>query len=141
MAFQEKSAWIMVVALLLGGAFYLNLVSSFSAAIGTLAPPLLPTVIVYTIILIVVAVIGHILIGIMTPREANEPLDERERRIFSKASSFSGYVLGLGVIVSLGHYLILQDGDLLFYSVFASLMIAQIAEYLCRIALYRFGAL
>lgn len=65
MPFQEKSAWIMSLALLLGGIFYFRVVVAMSSEIGEL------------------------------------------------------------------------DGNLFFYSVFASLMISQLVEYGMQIFLYR----
>ena len=79
MPFQEKSAWVMSVSLILGGAYYFGIVKTITAEIGQLAPPILPTVVLYTIILVVISVVGHIAISILTPREADAPLDEREK--------------------------------------------------------------
>lgn len=137
MPFQEKSAWVMSLSLLLGGMFYFSVVSNMTAEIGALAPPILPTVVLYTIILIAVAIIGHIAIAVLAPRDANAPLDEREKIIFHRASHLSGYLFGIGVVPSLGYYLFTHNGDILFYSVFASLMISQLSEYVFRILLYR----
>ena len=89
--------------------------------------------------LVVIAVIGHIVIGILTPREANAAPDERERLIIARAGHFSGYVLGAGVLSALAGYLLTYDGNLLFYGTFASLMLAQLAEYLLQIAGFRLG--
>lgn len=137
MAFQEKSAWIMAAALLLGGIFYFGTVASMSAAAGQLAPPILPLVAVYTVILVIIAIIGHIMIAIFAPKDANAPTDERERRIFDRAAHWSGYIFGIGVILALGLYLIFYDGNLLFYGAFASLMLSQLAEYVLQIVFYR----
>lgn len=137
MAFQEKSAWVMSISLLLGGIFYFGVVNEMTSEIGGLPPPILPTVVLYTIILIVVAIVGHIAIAVLAPRDANAPLDEREKTIFHRASHLSGYLLGAGIVPSLGYYLFTHDGDGFFYGVFASLMISQLAEYVFRILLYR----
>jgi len=137
MPFQEKSAWIMTLALLLGGAFYFMTVISMSSAMGRLASPNIPVVVVYTIILVLISILGHTLIALFSPKEANARIDEREKLIFVRASSISSYVFGFCVITALGYYLISNDGDFLFYSVFASLMLAQLIEYVVRIALYR----
>lgn len=137
MPFQQKSAWIMSVALVLGGLFYFGEVSQMSNEIGQLAPPVLPAVAAYTVLLVVIAVVGHIVIGVISPKEANAPLDERERKIFHWAGNVSSYVLGAGVVSALGHYLFFQNGDVLFYAVFASLMLCQLAEYVIQIVLYR----
>lgn len=137
MAFQEKSAWIMALALLVTGIFYFGVVASMSSAMGGLAPPNVPVLAVYTVLLAVLAIIGHIVIAIFAPKEANAPADERERRIFERAGHWSGYIFGCGVILSLGLYLVFYEGNLLFYGVFGSLMLSQLVEYLIQIVLYR----
>jgi hypothetical protein len=139
MAFQEKSAWVMSLSLLLGGVFYFGVVSSMSEDIGRLAPPILPVVAVYTAILIIVAVLGHIALAVFSPKDANASLDERERTIFYRAGHIAANVFGFGVLLSLGFYLFSSNGDALFYGIFASLMIGQLAEYAIRILLYRIG--
>ena len=137
MAFREISAWIMVLALLLGGAFYARAVAELSAGLGELAPPALPLVVVYTILLVAVAVVGHIAASVVAYRDAGAPADERDRRIATRASHLSSYVLGAGVVTSLGVYLLSPRGDLLFYLVFASLMLSNLAEYALQILFYR----
>jgi hypothetical protein len=72
-----------------------------------------------------------------SPKEANARLDERERKITQWAGNASSYVLATGIVLSLGLYLFSHDGDVLFYTAFASLMIGQLAEYVFLIALYR----
>jgi hypothetical protein len=137
MAFQEKSAWIMALALLATGIFYFSVVAAMSSAMGSLAPPNLPVLAFYTVLLTILAIIGHVAIAIFAPKDANAPTDERERRIFDRAAHWSGYTFGAGVILSLGLYLIFHDGNLLFYGVFGSLMLSQLAEYVFQIVLYR----
>jgi len=137
MPFHEKTAWIMTVALLLGGAFYVGEVVTVTSRELTLAAPSFRTVGVYTAILVTIAVIGHILIAAVAPREANGAVDERERRIFERAGHWAGVVMGFWILPSLGVYLFTGDGNLLFYMVFASLMVGQIAEYLLQIIFYR----
>ena len=137
MPFHEKSAWIMSVALLLGGVFYFGAVVSAWSESGQLMSPLFPLIVIYTVFLIVIAVVGHIVIAVLAPKDANAPVDERERQIFCRAGHYSSYVFAVGVLMSLGIYLISKSGDLLFYTVFASLMVAQIAEYFFQILFYR----
>jgi hypothetical protein len=137
MAFHEKSAWVMSCALVVGGVFYFGVVASISSEIGHLVPPILPLVAVYTAVLLAVAIAGHVVIALMAPKEAGAPLDERERELTVRASHQSGMVFGVGVILSLGFYLVSYDGNVLFYSVFGSLMVSQLAEYGLQILLYR----
>lgn len=137
MAFHEKSAWIMTFILLLVGLAYFYIVAVAGSEPGQLAQPMAPRVIVYTICLVVLSVVGHTAIAIMAPRDANAPLDERERTIVDRAGHYSSYVVAIGIVLSLGLYMLSHDGDLLFYTVFASLMIGQIMEYAFQILLYR----
>lgn len=137
MAFREKSAWIMVAALLVSGALYGQAVLSLSADLGGLVPPTLPLVVAYTIVLVGIAVAGHVVAGISAYREADGAMDERERRIVERAAHLSSYVLGAGVVLALGLYLFTQQGHLLFYLVFASLMLSNLAEYAVQIMLFR----
>jgi pilus assembly protein TadC len=87
----------------------------------------------------VIAILGHIVAAAMKPREANSEPDERERLIVVHAGHLSSYILGVGVLLSLGMYLIGFGGNALFYGVFGSLMLAQLGEYLLRIYFYRRG--
>ena len=137
MPFREKSAWIMFFVLLSGGVFYFRAVASMSAGLEELAQPNLRLVIVFTTALVILAGVGHIVTAVFAPKEANGAVDERERRIFDRAGHLAGYVFGFGVVPSLGIYLFTQDGNLLFYCVFASLMVSQLAEYVVQIFLYR----
>ena len=137
MAFHEKSAWIMMIALLLGGAFYAGTVGKLSAAAGQLVPPNLPFVAVFTAILVGVAILGHALIAARSPKEANTPLDEREHAIRIRSGYLADYVFGAGVVLFLGLYLLDRNGDLLFYGSFGSLIASQFVEYALRIRFYR----
>jgi hypothetical protein len=137
MSFQEKSAYVMLIALLLGGGLYFYEVLSQSMGLEGLISPLIPGLIKLTFMLVIISIIGHIIIAAISPKEAEAKLDERERQIFNRAGSISGFILGFVVILSLGSYLISEDGSLLFYAVFAGLIISQLTEYATRIFLYR----
>lgn len=139
MSFHEKSAWLMALILLAGGAWYFNLVLSASAELGAVAPPLLPVVVVYVVAIIILSIIGHLLITLVRPSYADDTVDERDRAINHKAGNFSGVLLGIGVLAALGTYLFSFDGNLMFHIAFGALMVSQIAEYGARIAFYRMG--
>jgi hypothetical protein len=137
MSFQEKSAYVMVAVLLLGGGLYFYEVFSQSVGLDALISPAIPGVIKLTFIMVVVSIIGHIIIAAISPKDAEARLDERETQIFHRAGSLSGFILGSVVIFSLGYYLTSEDGSLLFYTVFAGLIVSQLSEYVTRIFLYR----
>lgn len=140
MPFREKSAWIMSAALIFGGIFYFRTVLSGSSQSGHLVSPGLPLILSYTGYLVTIAVVGHIVATALAPKDADAPVDERERQIFIRAGHYSSYVVGAGTIMSLGLYVYSNNGDMLFYTVFASLLVGQIVEYLLQILFYRTSA-
>ena len=77
------------------------------------------------------------MLALSSRREANAPADERERLVQQRAGNWSGLVLATGAVLSLGHFMVRADGNMLFHLVMASLIVAQIAEYAFRIFLVR----
>ncbi|TRW49898.1 hypothetical protein FM042_03335 [Aliidiomarina halalkaliphila] len=138
MANHEKTAWIMMVVLLIASGKLLQTIIQHSETLGTLVPPNAGILIQYVIALVVLSIIGHIALAI-TSKQALEKKDERERQFEVYGSHISGLVLGLGCVTALGHYLVHFDGSLLFYSVFAALIASQITEYLVVIWRHRRG--
>ncbi len=127
----------MSAALIVGGLIYFLPVLSGWTGSGQLPSPLMPQLVAYTVCLVTIAIVGHIVITALAPKEADAPVDEREKLIFDRAGHYSSYVLAAGVLVSLGTYLLSANGDLLFYVVFASLVASHLAEYLLQIVFYR----
>lgn len=85
MPFREKSAWVMSAALFLGGIFYFRAILSTWSESGQLVSPGIPLVLVYTGFLVVIAIVGHIVAVASAPKDADAPVDERERQIFNRA--------------------------------------------------------
>ena len=139
MSYSEKSAWIMSVALGLSSAYYFATIISMYLTTGEWTPPTLPLLLVYSIILIVIAVVGHIIITIFAKKDVNAKLDERERGIIIRTGHASRYILTTCIILSFGLYLFTYNGDLFFYSVLGSLIIGQLSEYALQIIYYRKG--
>ncbi|MEM8984479.1 MAG: hypothetical protein AAGC71_15715 [Pseudomonadota bacterium] len=123
----------MLITLLIGAAVYVYLVASAEWSFAAK----LPAFIVYTAVLIALATIGHIAIAILSTKEANAAADERERQIAARAGHIASYVLGAGVLLGLLSYLIIPVGDVLFYVVFATLMLSHVSDYVAQIVLYR----
>ncbi|WP_018149567.1 hypothetical protein [Henriciella marina] len=137
MSFHEKTAWVMGLIMVVGMIFYFNTVAAMSAGLEQLAPPVLPLVIIYVIIIVVLSIVGHILIAVSKPSEADDTMDERDKLIAGRAGNIAGVVLGVGLISALGIYLFTYDGNLLFHAAFGALMMSQLAEYAARIVYYR----
>ena len=139
MPFREKSAWVMAICLALVSVAYAALVTKMSSAIGQLVPPLIPLLIVFTIALAALVIGSHIVVAALAPKDAAARADERDRAIQARAGAWSGYVFATGIALALGHYLLGRNGDLLFYCVFGSWVLAQLSEYAFQIVFYRRG--
>jgi hypothetical protein len=139
MSFREKSAWLMTVLMAAAGLYYLDAVRAASRALGETAPPI-AVVIGYVVLVVVASVVVQIVLALSSPREAKAPADERERLVEQRAGHWSGIVLAVGTVASLGHFLVRADGNMLFHLVVASLILSQLAEYAFQIALLRRGA-
>lgn len=137
MSFKEKSAWLMLLALGIATTLYTYSVVIISKEIGELVPPIMPSLIAYTVILVIISVVGHIVLALLSPKEANNSTDERERIIFARAGSAASFVMGFCIVISLGIYLFTYSGHLLFYTVFGSLILSQLFEYVAQIFYFR----
>jgi hypothetical protein len=135
MSFREKSAWLMALLMTAAGLIYFYLVRSASQVLGETAPPAIVVAFVFQIVK--GAVVGQIALALSSRKEANAPADERERQVQQRAGSWSGLVLATGAVLSLGHFMVRGDGNMLFHLIMASLIVAQIAEYAFQILLVR----
>lgn len=137
MSFQEKTAWVMLVALLMASVLYGNQVVSIYSADMQLPSPTLPSLIGFTVTIVIIAVIGHLIVAVATPKDASATSDERARLITQKAGYIASYVLVTGILTGLGLFLFAGDGDVLFYICFGSLILSHLADYALRILFNR----
>lgn len=139
MTFLEKSAWVMIAALVVSGALYTKAVLAMSAAIGGIAPPNVGLIVAATIVIIVIAIIGHTVAALANTSDANAPEDERDRMVAWRAGNTSSYILSISVMLGLSIYAVTGAGNLLFHVLVGGLVLAQIAEYALTILFYRRG--
>ncbi len=140
MPFREKTAWAMMMVLIVGGLYYFNLVVSASRVLGSTSPPVIGFVIAYVVLIVVASVVLMVALAVSSPNDADAPADERERLIEDKAGHIAGSILGIGVFAAMLHYAWRADGNLMFHIALGSLMVSQIAEYALQIWFYRRGA-
>ena len=138
MAFKEKSAWLMLTTTLVVGLYMTYAIVQTYMELQQV-PALLPVFIKLTVTLIIPSVVGQIVLAIVNHKQAEQTADERERVFISRGQATAGGVLAVGVVASLLHFLVLNDGNLLFYSCLMSLVVAQITEYAVQIASFRRG--
>lgn len=135
MSFREKSAWAMALVMTTAGLYYYHVVASASGALGQTAPP--AVIIGYVMFVVIASIVVQTMLALSSGKDADAPADERERRVAHGAGHWSGVVLAIGVVLSLGHYLVRADGNMLFHLVVASLIASQIDEYAFQILLLR----
>jgi hypothetical protein len=119
----------MACTLILTGGFYLKLVIDGVSPSSAAFP--------FVIGVILFSIAAQVVLAAMSPREASNPVDERERLVMQKAANFSSYVLATGVIAGLGIFMVQEAGMQLFHIVLVSLILAKIAEYGAQIFLLR----
>lgn len=139
MTFLEKSAWLMSLALLASGGYYLWTVYRVSEALGETAPPNIGVIAVSTIILVAFAIFGHALAALGNPADADAPEDERDKLVSWRAGNIAGYVLGFFAMAGLWHFAFHADGNLLFHTVVLGLVVSQLADYGLSLWFYRSG--
>ena len=82
MSFREKSAWAMMAVMLLSGLLYFNTVSADPGA------PVVVALVPYVLVLVVASVLVQVMLAIAAPREANSPVDERERLVVNVHTAY-----------------------------------------------------
>ena len=99
LSFREKSLWVQVAVMVVLGNWYYARVGS--SLFGNM-PGREETLGIFfgmTITLVVLSVIAHIILAVVSPKEANAPADERDRQIADRAGNYASYMLGGGVIM------------------------------------------
>ena len=141
MSFREKSSWITLLALFIVSWSYFSLLWARSNGLQALASPNLPDLIHYTVSFIVLLVVLHIVSAALSPKELSEAPDERERLIEVRASHYAGLALGVFVVFGLVQFLIspFDQGNLLFYTIMAGLIVSQLVESFLIIFYHRRG--
>jgi uncharacterized membrane protein (DUF485 family) len=131
MSFREKSAWVMGAIMLATGLWYASLVAHAPQA------PVIGPLIPYVLAVVVLSVVAQTVLAIASPKEANAPADEREKIAIDRAGHWSGVVLGVLAISACLTYVALPSGGMLFHHVIGALIVAQLAEYVFQIVLFR----
>lgn len=137
MSFREKSAWVMLIALLVTGGLYLNAVWSGPTGPGLLAEPSVGMLAAFTVVLVLISIIGHVALAVLAPRDAAAGMDERDRLVTARASHSAYTGLTAGAILSLGAHLVTGSPTVLFHGVFISVLFGHITEYGTQALLYR----
>jgi uncharacterized membrane protein YidH (DUF202 family) len=140
MSFQEKSAWIMVTAVLIVyGVYFLTVFDGFlwgyvDVATVTYRSKLAVT----TITLIIIAVVAHSLAAWTTPEEADQT-DERDKAINRQGEYVGGFVLGALAVMALFLALLELDHFWIANCILLGLVLSELVAGAVKLMLYRRG--
>ena len=139
MSFREKSAYVMLVAVLAAVVWFGAAVYDPSNTRTWLSETTEPLILGVLLILTIVAIVGHSIVAARNPEEANAPFDERERQIVATARSFGYNTLIAGVLASFG--LLHVNGSLHIFAhlISFSMLFSWLAFYGSQIVLFRRG--
>ncbi len=139
MAFQEKSTAATLMALIAAYLVYWLALSAAADSVPLTDVPFVGPLIVMTAILVLVIVGAHVLIAIASPRTAGGE-DERDRLIGLRGSEVGGFVLGFAVFGAIALVIFDVDSFWVANSLLAGLVLAEAAEAITKLVLYRRGA-
>ena len=137
MSFHEKSAWVSLISIIGVSTFYFLHVSwsLTPEPSGQLVRGLLYCIVGFVII----EVIGHTVISIRTPRDAQTPRDEREQLINLKAVRAAAYVYVGGSFLAVSTLHLGASGITIGYGVLLAFVAAEVVNYATRIVYHRRG--
>ena len=139
MSYREKSAWGLLILLMLAAGFYAWEVGGAWIAGGDVPKPSFKLAAVYIGIVVIGIIISQSSIAATSGEEADLPADEREVAAIQKAGNWSGILLAFGVVAGVLHFYEYDDGRLMFHIIVGSLMLSQILEYAFQIWFFRRG--
>ncbi len=144
MSFEEKSAWGSLFALAFASwLFFPDAFAHLNAGGHPLA--LTGKAIFVVGVIIVIEIVYHVLLALTSK---NLDADERDRQITLKADSYSGYVLGIGIFIVIGHIITsgvvpdatseLSNAMIAVYLLLA-LTVSEVSKLLWQVWYYRKG--
>jgi len=140
MSWEEKSIWASLLIILFVFTGYFSQVFEGLTA-GTLDKAEMLGIFIGAVIsVIVLEILLHIVIAVLSVKNADQPRDERDRLFSMKAGNISGWVLGAAVLTIAFHALMNESSsiwvaNLLLFAVFVS----QIVSYSLQLLYYRRG--
>jgi hypothetical protein len=139
MSFREKSAWITFVLLLAFGIYFGGIIRH---ALHPAAPHgnFLLLFVALVVAIVVLEIITHVAIAIRSPREAQTPIDERERLIELRATRPAFFVLLVGAFLSVGTIHMGVSTWILAHCVLFAIWMAELTRYGAQLYHYRRGA-
>lgn len=136
-SFEERSAWVQLVALGLGLGGYFATAGRLLASGVMEMPPYIAVFAVSVVLLIMVMIAGHVLAAMLgTPEDA----DERDRLIGWKAEARSSWVLGAGVFCAITALAFDVEAVWVANGLLLSMFASEMLKLALQVVSYRRGA-
>lgn len=135
-SFEERSAWIQLVALSLVMVGYFGLAVRMMTAGVTTLGPFVPLFGVATVALIAVLVVAHVVAAVLD--RPSDP-DERDRVIEWRAESRSGWLLATGMLAAVAAMVAEVPAVWTAHLLLLSLFLSQILKLALQLVDYRRG--
>lgn len=138
MSFQAKSTVVMLIALVAAYGWYGLTVFRLAADSPVNELRYQPLILIVVVPLVVIATIGHIVVSAGNPSEA-DTRDERDREIARRGSVIGGWFVSAAAIGAVFAAMAEIDHFWLAHLLLAGLVLAELADGLWRLVLYRRG--
>ncbi len=135
-SFEEKSAWVTLISLLIVSAVYTALAASMMSAGVTVLAAYVPLFAVVVVLLVLVLAVGHAAVAIASRPDGR---DERDQLIEWRAESNAGWVLGAGVLAALGGLILALDSVWIAHTLIMSLVASEVVKSAAQLFYYRRG--
>ena len=139
MTFQAKSAMLMTIALVVVYGIYFFVVGSWATTTPADQIVYQPLMIAAIVPLVILAVLGHVVIALINPKEA-AAFDERDRLIDLRGERIGAYVLAVGVFVGLVLAMVESAQFWIAQALLLAWVLAEISDNVSKLVLYRRGA-
>ncbi len=142
MSFREKSAWISLLTIVVVAVLFLLELRPWTLTLTLTPSPsgfLFQVLLAAIVTFAVIAIVAHVVVAVLAPRDARAQSDERERLIALKATRLSSFVYA---VLSLGSIALIYYGAnqvALGYAVLFSFVLAEAVNYSARIVYFRRG--
>lgn len=129
MSYHEKSAWMsLVVTLFVYGGYFAS--GGFTSFAG-----LIEATVTFVVAMVVLSVIS----ALLSPRDAEAPMDERERLIAHKSAHIAYYIVLIGGFVAIGALFFEIDRVVVANALFFALILGECVNDGARIVYFRRG--
>ncbi len=136
MSFREKSDWCSLIALSLYGVFFVNVARALIDP-SRPHPPFFWMFVGLTVLMIVIQVVAHVVLAIRYPKDAQAPVDERERWLNLRSTQWAYGVLLSGVLLAMGTLHLGFAAWQFAYVVLFVVWVAELTHYSARLIHHR----